>query len=169
MTTISFLHNSTAGLTHPAQPHIADREVFFEKPERLAAFIQVAKSFENAGVTVEDWTRPADAETLHRVHPAHFLGEFARACSNSDSSVHEFGKEFFLGSHSFEAARTAVGCAIEGVDRVIDGRAAHVVCGCRPPGHHARPMQSMGFCGLSTAAIAAVYGQKQGRRVDDER
>lgn len=165
MATISFLHNSTVGLAHPAQPHIADPAFFFEKPERLVTFLQVAKSLEGAGVTVENWNQPADAEIVSLVHSRILCDEFASACGAADSTVREFGNEFFLGARSFEAARTAVGCAIEGVDRVMTGRATHVVCGCRPPGHHARPNQSMGFCGLSTAAIAAVYGQKRGLRV----
>lgn len=165
MKTISFLHNSTVGLSHPAQPHVADPNIFFEKPERLTAFVQVAHAFESAGITVEDWSALAPTEVLRLVHPESFLAEFAKACVASARSVREFGKEFFVGSHSFEAALAAVGCAIEGVDRVTQGRAAHVVCGCRPPGHHARPTQSMGFCGLSTAAVAALYGQGLGVRV----
>ncbi len=162
---ISFLHNSSVGCAHPAQPHIADPSVFFEKPERLAAFVCAAKHFQDKGVVVEDWTKLADFDVLQLVHPASYLDAFVKACRAASSSAREFGSEFFVGLHSFEAARAAVACAIEGVDRIVQGASAHVICGCRPPGHHAQPQLSMGFCGLSTAALAAVYSRMLGLRV----
>ena len=153
------------GAAHPAQPHVADPTSFFEKPERLAAFIEVAKQFEGANVIVEDCNVLADTQTLMLVPPASFLEEFATTSHIPESTIQEFGREFYVDNRSYDAARAAVGCAIEGVNRIIQGQTAHVICGCRPPGHHARPAQSMGFCGLSTAAIAAIYGQRLGRRV----
>lgn len=165
MKSLSFLHNSSMGLAHPAQPHIAQPDVFFEKPERLAACIEVAEQFRDAGVIVEAWEKPADGSILQLVHPPEFLGEFKKACQSAGSTTQEFGREFFLGTQSFDAARAAVGCAVEGVNRIASGDVAHVVCACRPPGHHARPTQSMGFCGLSTAAIAALYARTLGLRV----
>ena len=165
MTTVSFLHNSLLGAAHPAQPHVTDPTVFFEKPERLAAFVEVAQQFEGPNVIVEDWNVLADTQTLSLVHPVSFLEEFSETSRIPDSTIQEFGREFFVGNRSYDAARAAVGCAIEGVNRIIEGPTKHVICGCRPPGHHARPSQSMGFCGLSTAAIAALFGRRRGRRV----
>lgn len=163
--TISFLHNSSRSLAHPPQPHIADPSVFFEKPERLATFIETASQFQDKGVLVEDWSGLADVQTLQLVHPAAQLNDFERACHSSSAAVREFGSEFFVGPGSFDAARAAVGCAVEGVNRIVRGTSAHVICGCRPPGHHAEPNLSMGFCGLSTAAIAAIYARSLGLRV----
>lgn len=162
---VLFLHNSSTGSKHPAQPHIIDPTIFFEKPERLAIFVEVAKEFGSRGVHVEEFNSPADEKVLELVHPRHFLDEFAEACRRVKSGVQEFGSEFFVGPESYTAACTAVGCAQEGVDRIVTKRATHVVCGCRPPGHHARPAQSMGFCGLSTAAIAALYAKRHNMRV----
>lgn len=63
---------------------------------------------------------------------------------------------------SYKAAVKAVGagvCAIEGIKKEKFQRA---FCAVRPPGHHATPLQSMGFCLFNNIAITAKYAQSLG-------
>lgn len=62
---------------------------------------------------------------------------------------------------SFEIARLAVGGVLNAVDAVIAGESQTAFCAPRPPGHHARPNQGMGFCIFNNIAVAARYAQRQ--------
>src|SRR5207244_12605242 len=62
-----------------------------------------------------------------------------------------------MSPHSFEAARLAAGAAIGAVEAVLSDEAAQAFALVRPPGHHARPAEGMGFCLLNNAAVAAAH------------
>jgi acetoin utilization deacetylase AcuC-like enzyme len=66
-----------------------------------------------------------------------------------------------ISRESFEVARLAAGAAMTAVDAafVEDGGRAFALV--RPPGHHATPDRSMGFCLFNNAAIAARYAQSK--------
>ena len=63
---------------------------------------------------------------------------------------------------SFDAAVMAVGAGIVAVDGVKSGEFERAFCAVRPPGHHARPEQAMGFCLFNNIAISARYAQSVG-------
>ncbi len=59
-----------------------------------------------------------------------------------------------IGPGTWEAARSAVDCALTAVDLVVGGeRAAYALC--RPPGHHVTGQGYGGSCYLNNAAVAA--------------
>jgi len=55
----------------------------------------------------------------------------------------------------------AAGAAIAGVDAVMKGEVENAFCAIRPPGHHAEPTRSMGFCVFNNIAIAARYAMSE--------
>ncbi len=62
-----------------------------------------------------------------------------------------------LCQHSYQAALRAAGAALAATDAVIAGDIANAFCSVRPPGHHARPGEPMGFCLFNNVAIAARH------------
>jgi acetoin utilization deacetylase AcuC-like enzyme len=59
--------------------------------------------------------------------------------------------------YSYQAALRAAGAAVAATDDVISGAVTNAFCSVRPPGHHATPTESMGFCLFNNVAIAARH------------
>ncbi len=62
-----------------------------------------------------------------------------------------------LNAWSWRAALRAAGAAVAATDAVIAGELDNAFCATRPPGHHARPSEPMGFCLFNNVAVAARH------------
>jgi acetoin utilization deacetylase AcuC-like enzyme len=62
-----------------------------------------------------------------------------------------------VSEESFEVARAAAGACVAAVDAVLTGDDQTALCLVRPPGHHATPTRSMGFCLFNNIALAANH------------
>lgn len=62
-----------------------------------------------------------------------------------------------LNRYTLLAARRAAGAAIAATDAVMAGEVDNAFCSVRPPGHHARPIEPMGFCLFNNVAVAAKH------------
>jgi acetoin utilization deacetylase AcuC-like enzyme len=60
---------------------------------------------------------------------------------------------------SLRAALAAAGACMTAVDAVITGVDRNALCLVRPPGHHATPTHSMGFCLFNNVALAAQHAR----------
>ncbi len=58
-----------------------------------------------------------------------------------------------MGPHSWDVSRKAAGGVMNAVDAVMRGDIGQAFCAVRPPGHHARPAQGMGFCLFNNIAL----------------
>ncbi len=58
---------------------------------------------------------------------------------------------------SFEVALAAAGACVAAIDAVLAGAHRNALCLVRPPGHHATPTRSMGFCLFNNIALAARH------------
>jgi acetoin utilization deacetylase AcuC-like enzyme len=61
---------------------------------------------------------------------------------------------------SFTVALAAAGACVAAVDAVHKGPDHTALCLVRPPGHHATPTRSMGFCLFNNIALAALHAKK---------
>jgi acetoin utilization deacetylase AcuC-like enzyme len=101
----------------------------------------------------------ADIVDIARVHTD---GAIARIRDNAQSLADNGGyypldADTILNAHSWNAALRAAGAAVAATDAVIGGELDNAFCAIRPPGHHARPTEAMGFCLFGNVAIAARH------------
>ena len=145
-------------LANPSQiGHQADGHP--ERPERVAAVIEaIAKS--DLGLVAEPAPDAPEA-LIQRVHDASYIAMLDRAASSGGGYL---DPDTYITELSMVAARTAAGAVVDGVHRVLDGKAQHVFAIVRPPGHHAEHAKAMGFCLLNNIAIGLVAARDGGIR-----
>jgi acetoin utilization deacetylase AcuC-like enzyme len=97
---------------------------------------------------------PATLESLEAVHELRYL-RFLEEVSEAGGGW--LTNDTVMGPRSLEAARMAAGAAMRAVDTVLSGEASQAFALVRPPGHHARPAEGMGFCLLNHVAVAAAH------------
>ena len=129
-----------------------------ESPERLQAVLD-ALDAAALGLDKREATLVALSD-LARVHPWSLIDEIQSA-GHAASAVH-LDADTVVSSGSLKAARLAAGAVVDAVRAVARGETARAFAAVRPPGHHAEPDQSMGFCLFSNVAVAARVAQAEG-------
>jgi acetoin utilization deacetylase AcuC-like enzyme len=97
----------------------------------------------------------ASRAQLERVHAPAYL-DFLAARAPAEGLVH-VDPDTAICPHTLEAAHRAAGAAVLATDRVLGGDLDNAFCCVRPPGHHAMPAESMGFCFLNNVAVGAAH------------
>jgi len=127
-----------------------------ENPARLEAIDAALEKPEFAPLIRKEAPRTTP-EQLRLVHtPAHvqrvarFIPKEGIAYLDPDTAVSPL---------SMEAALRAAGAVCAAVDAVFAKQADNAFCAVRPPGHHALPDASMGFCLFNNIAIAAEHAR----------
>jgi acetoin utilization deacetylase AcuC-like enzyme len=146
MTTLLVTHAACLGHdTAPGHP---------ESPARLRAVLQAldAPAFD-ALTRIE--APLATREQLMLVHPDTHVDAVLRAIP--EAGFGRIDADTIVSPGSDEAALRAAGALIAAVDAVMTGAADNAFCAIRPPGHHAEPMQSMGFCLFNNVAVGALH------------
>ncbi|MCI0684334.1 MAG: histone deacetylase [Gemmataceae bacterium] len=98
--------------------------------------------------------QPLPVEKVNLVHDPTIA---AQARHVADSGGGYLDADTVVSPKSYEVALLAAGACVAAVDEVVRGNAMRAFCLVRPPGHHATPHRSMGFCLFNNVALAARH------------
>lgn len=150
MATLCFSHPSwmqhDTGPDHP------------ECPERLIAIARALKKPEFEALIRRDAQR-ATLEQLSLIHSSAMIDKVFQSIPSAGRA--HLDPDTVVSKDSGEAALHAAGAACQAVDAVLAGQADNAFCAVRPPGHHAEPNHSMGFCLFNNIAIAASHARSK--------
>jgi acetoin utilization deacetylase AcuC-like enzyme len=123
-----------------------------EHPRRLVA---IESRLEQTGLTekctLPSWS-PATLEQLARLHSPDYVQRVQQYAAAGGGRIET---DTVISEQSYDVAILAAGAACDAVQRVISGEDTSALCLVRPPGHHARPHDAMGFCLFNNVAVAA--------------
>jgi len=130
-----------------------------ERPERLRVIVRRLRKVGLLDRLTRIDPAPVEERWLTTVHTAEYVKRVERSCRGGIGFVDS--PDAPACRESYEAALAAAGGVLRAVDAVMEGKVRNAFCAVRPPGHHARPNQAMGFCLFNNVAIAARYLQQE--------
>jgi acetoin utilization deacetylase AcuC-like enzyme len=99
---------------------------------------------------------PLDPAALRTVHTPRLV-ERVRQVGQAGGG--RLDADTIVSPASYDVALAAAGACVSAVDAVLDGEDRTALCLARPPGHHATPTHSMGFCLFNNVAVAARHAR----------
>jgi acetoin utilization deacetylase AcuC-like enzyme len=130
-----------------------------ECPQRLLAIDEVLNSTGLAARCRSGTFKPLTEEETTVLHSPIVAKRIHEACARGGGYL---DADTPVSSRSLQVALAAAGAACSAVDAVLDGVERNALCLVRPPGHHATPTRSMGFCLFNNVALAAQRALSRG-------
>jgi acetoin utilization deacetylase AcuC-like enzyme len=146
-------------------PKFFDHDTGTGHPENSKRLKAVMRKLQNSNILSDESKyeliapEQATIEDLELVHTSQHIKLVKKIC--------EFGGGFLdsgdtvVSPKSYDVARYAVGGALKSVDLVLERKYRNAFSMIRPPGHHAGPYYSMGFCVFNNVAVAAKHLTKK--------
>jgi acetoin utilization deacetylase AcuC-like enzyme len=164
--TEAHLRTSTGFLLHPAA---ALHDPGWGHPDHQGRLRALAAAVSRDMLALHDRVaqlepRSATEEDLQRVHSVdyvHGIRDLVDRAMEEDRSL-PVDPDTLVSAASWDAAMGSSGAVLTAVDAVMDGLVRNAFVATRPPGHHARPSQAMGFCLFNHVAVGARYVQERG-------
>ena len=103
--------------------------------------------------TMSSWPL-ATAEQLSRVHDLGYVQAVKQFAEQRGGRIEA---DTVVSPLSYHVALQASGAVCHAVEQVVDGTQPNALCLLRPPGHHARPANAMGFCLFNHVAVGARH------------
>jgi acetoin utilization deacetylase AcuC-like enzyme len=128
-----------------------------QHPERPARLQSVLSRLEKSKLITQcknGTFTPLTEEAIRQVHASE---QIRRARQVAEHGGGHIDADTVLSAESYRVALAAAGACVGAVDAVLSGKDRTALCLVRPPGHHATPTQSMGFCLFNNIALAARH------------
>lgn len=132
----------------------------FSHPERAERLMVMHDLFKEAPFnTLQCKEAKAACESkLLLAHPFQYVEHIRSAIP--DKGHAEIDNDTIVSPKSWDAALHAAGAVCTAVDDIAAGATSRAFCAMRPPGHHAEPTTSMGFCLFNNIFIGARHAQE---------
>ncbi len=130
-------------------------------PETADRLRSVTARLEKAGLikkcTPGTYT-PLTEETVRKLHDAKQVQRVKQIAEHGGGRI---DADTVVSKESFRVGLAAAGACVAAVDAVLKGeKETNALCLVRPPGHHATPTRSMGFCLFNNIALAAQHAKE---------
>jgi acetoin utilization deacetylase AcuC-like enzyme len=128
-----------------------------ESPSRLRVIIRELKK---SGILENErcsFVEPeiASIKDLQLIHDIDYIQRIRQFCSCGGGLLDQ--EDTVVSPESYEVALLAAGGTVKTADLVMTGKYRNAFAFVRPPGHHAGPGYSMGFCVFNNIAVAAAH------------
>ncbi len=156
------MSNLTAYITHPT---CLEHDNGKGHPESARRLLAIQKQLESSGVyqKLNHFQAPrVSREQLQRVHTQQYLDYIEHNNPGTKSDIFYLDPDTRMSFHSLEAARRASGAVILATDMVIQQKVNNAFCAVRPPGHHAKRNQAMGFCIYNNIMVGVAHALSHG-------
>ncbi|MFZ2277726.1 MAG: histone deacetylase [Prosthecobacter sp.] len=131
-------------------------------PESVKRLAAITQALTDSGIVGKTQAIAPRVATLDELALCHDRGYIATAKKDVESGLDDLSTgDTAICARSYDVAVQAAGGVLNAVDAVFAGKAKNAFCAVRPPGHHARPAQGMGFCLFNNIAIAARHAQQK--------
>lgn len=134
--------------TGPRHPERADRVRVALRALQRSSFWETLHSIHPTAATVEQ---------ICYAHSNNYVHHVQRCCEQSVNLDHDTP----VVPDTFNAACLSTGGVLKIAEAVMKKKISNGFALVRPPGHHATPSRSMGFCLFNHVAIAARYLQRE--------
>jgi acetoin utilization deacetylase AcuC-like enzyme len=144
---MTLLYTDPLFLKHDTGPHC-------ECPDRLRS---IAARLEATGLTPKCTPGVYQPVTEDQVTQLHTPTLVRKARELAQHGGGHLDPDTVVCPDSYSVALAAAGACVSAVDAVVQGSDKTALCLIRPPGHHATPTRSMGFCLFNNIALAAHH------------